>query len=133
MNTSSTSAQYFNPGGDTPGNICFIFIFYNYNFFFLVYFEYVTKLEDCAFTGKDLLALLAFNTFLVLASLLVSCIVAFKGKKLQKKSAQYDVRIDPQETVPQVYFLSNPKNLYLHSLIFWIKYRFFNISFFFKS
>ena len=104
MNTSSTSAQYFNPGGDAPGNICFIFIFYNYNFFFLVYFEYITKLEDCAFTGKELLALLAFNTFLVLASLLVSCIVAFKGKKLQKNCAQYDVRIDPQETVPKVYF-----------------------------
>ena len=101
MNTSSTSARYSNPGGDSPGNICFIFIFYNYNFFFLVYFEYITKLEDCAFTGKELLALLVFNTFLVLASLLVSCTVAFKGKRLQKKSAQYDVRIDPQETVPQ--------------------------------
>ena len=101
MNTSSTSARYSNPGGDSPGNICFIFIFYNYNFFFLVYFEYITKLEDCAFTGKELLALLAFNTFLVLASLLVSCMVAFKGKRLQTKSVQYDVQIDPQETVPQ--------------------------------
>ena len=104
MNNSSTSARYSNPGGDSPGNICFIFIFYNYNFFFLVYFEYITKLEDCAFTGKELLALLAFNTFLALASLLVSCIIAFKGKNLQKKSAKYNVRIDPKETVPQVYF-----------------------------
>ena len=106
MNTSSTSAQYFNPGGDTQGNICFIFIFYNYNFFFLVYFEYITKLEDCAFTGKELLALLAFNTFLVMASLLVSCITAFRGKRLQNKAAKYKVQIVPQETVPQVYFLS---------------------------
>ena len=102
VNTTSTTAQYFTPGGDPPGNIWFIFIFYNYNFFsFLVYFEYITKLEDCAGTGKELLALLAFNTLLVLASLLVSCTIAFKGKRLQKRSAQYDVRIDPQETVPQ--------------------------------
>ena len=84
----------------------------------------MAKLEDCAFTGKELLALLAFNTFLALASLLVSCIIAFKGKKLQKKSAKYNVRIDPQETVPQVYFLS--KNLEYVNIDFLILVFFLN-------
>ena len=110
---NSSSDQNFNLGGDTPGNLYFYSVLYLYFIFIffllLVYFEYVARLEDCAFTGQELLALLAFNTFLVMASLLVSCITAFRGKRLQNKSAKYNVRIDPQETVPQVYFLS--KNL----------------------
>ena len=101
VNTTSTNAQYFTPGGDPPGNFCLIFIFYNYNFFPSVYFNFITKIEDCAGTGNELLALLAFNILLSLASLIVNCTVAFKGKRLQKRSAQYDVRVEPQETVPQ--------------------------------
>ena len=66
-----------------------------------VYFDFITKIEDCAGTGNELLALLAFNILLSLASLIVNCTVACKGKRLQKRSAQYDVRVEPQETVPQ--------------------------------
>ena len=72
-----------------------------------------------------------------MASLLVHCITAFWGKKLQNKASKYQMQIAPQETVPpnvympenlQVYFLSKNlvdlsftlrilENLYLHNLL----------------
>ena len=73
------------------------------------YFEYAARLEDCTSSRQVLLTMLAFNTLLVMASLLVYCVTAFLGKKLQNKASKYKVQIVPQETVPQVYFLS--KNL----------------------
>ena len=85
----------------------------------------MARLKDCASTGQELLALLAFNTFLVMASLLVSCITAFRGKRLQNKAAKYKVQIVPQETVPQVYFLS--KNLDCVNIDFLILFFFFKL------
>ena len=100
VNTTSPNAQYFIPGGDPPGNFCLIFLFYNYNFF-SVYYDFVTKIEDCARNGNELLALLAFNILLSLANLIVNCTVACRGKRPQKRSAQYNVHMEPQGTVPQ--------------------------------
>ena len=99
VNTTSPNAQYFIPGGDPPGNSCLIFLFLFT--IFSVYFDFVTKIEDCARNENELLALLAFNILLSLANLIVNCTVACRGKRPQKRSAQYDVHMEPQGTVPQ--------------------------------
>ena len=102
VNTTSPNAQYFIPGGDPPGNFYLIFLFFIYNF--SVYFDFVTKIEDWARNGNELLVLLAFNVLLSLANLIVNCTVACRGKRPQKRSAEYNVHMEPQGTVPKVYF-----------------------------
>ena len=80
-----------------------IFALYSYFLFtiFSVYFDFVTKIEDCARNGNELLVLLAFNILLSLANLIVNCTVACRGKRPQKRSAEYNVHMEPQGTVPQ--------------------------------
>ena len=109
VNTTSPNAQYFIPGGDPPGNFYLIFLFFIYNF--SVYFDFVTKIEDCTRNGNELLVLLAFNVLLSLANLIVNCTVACRGKRPQKRSAVHmepqgsvPQDIDSQGTVPEVYF-----------------------------
>ena len=99
VNTTSPNAQYFIPGGDPPGN----FALYSYFLFtiFSVYFDFVTKIEDCARNGNELLILLAINILLSLANLIVNCTVACRGKRPCKRSAEYNVHMEPQGTVPQ--------------------------------
>ena len=89
VNTTSPNAQYFIPGGDPPGNFYLIFLFSIYNF--SVYFDFVTKIEDCTRNGIELLVLLAFNVLLSLANLIVNCTVACRGKRPQKRSTEYNV------------------------------------------
>ena len=100
VNTTSPNAQYFIPGGDPPGNFCLIFLFFIYKFF-SVYYDFVTKIEDCASNGNELLSLLAINILLSLANLIVNGIVALRCKRPCKKSTNYDLHMELQRTAPQ--------------------------------
>ena len=76
------------------------YILFIYNFF-SVYFDFVTKIEDCARNGNELLILLAINILLSLANLIVNSTVACRSKRPCKRSAKYDVHMELQRTVPQ--------------------------------
>ena len=89
------------------------FTLYSYSLLtnFSVYFDFVTKIEDCARNGNELLVLLAFNVLLSLANLIVNCTVACRGKRPQNRSAVHmelqgsvPQDMDSQGTVPEVYF-----------------------------
>ena len=99
VNTSAPNAQYFTPGGDSPGKFTLYsyFLFTN-SFQFIMTFNQDRRLRE---EWKRAINSAIHSILLSLANLVVYSIGAIRNRRSCKKSVKYDLRMELQKTASQ--------------------------------
>ena len=66
-----------------------------------MYFDFITRIEDCARDGNEILLLLSISIFISLANLVVQCIGVIKTWRGCKSPAKYGLHVELKKNTSQ--------------------------------
>ena len=66
-----------------------------------MYFDFISRINECAKDGNEILLLLSISVFISLANLVIQCIGVIKSWKSCKRPAKYGLHVELQKNTSQ--------------------------------